>query len=232
MRKLFTLITVSLLCISSLHLSAYNGIKLNSLSEGNRPFVLKPVEDSENGVKSKIIATAGAGLNLFGMYMELRYLASTYYSYEDNIAGHQSSPMINVMVDYGLGKKFSAGIAFGYQTAKVNLKDVVYYGDRYQDNWTRMHFAVRGDYYIVAKENISLYTGAKFGYNMYTVTSNVPTFYYPNYVNNIGVYPSAISAQAHFGFSYFMNGLFGFNAEVGLGWGGPYLAAAGLTIKI
>jgi len=228
MKKFFTFLITSSVCLSSLNLSANNGLKLSSLPDKNRPFMLHPVSDSDNGIKGKVMLTAGIGLNLFATYLEARYTLSTNYNFEGNITSHQSSPMFNAALDYGLGKRLSAGAAFGYQTARINFEDGTY-GARYYDTWTRIHLAIRGDYYIIAKDNISLYTGAKFGYNMYTVNS---TYNVPGYVSRLDVYPSVVSVQAHFGFSYYAGGRVGFNTEVGLGFGGPYLIAAGLAIKI
>ncbi|HLC84120.1 MAG TPA: hypothetical protein VJI69_09835 [Bacteroidia bacterium] len=225
-KKTILLILLSIISVSSMR--AYDGTKLNALS--GKPFHLKSGADEE-GVKGKIIITAGVGLNLLGTTLELRYIGNTIYNFDGNIAGHDAWPMINGAVDYGLGKQVSVGVAFGYQKVTMNLKNVVAANDKHYDTWTRIHFAARGDYYIVAKENISLYTGVKLGYNLYSVSSTVPTSVYPGYTSNLW-YPQPLSAQAHFGFSYFVKGMVGFNAEVGLGYGVPYLFAAGVTVKI
>lgn len=233
MKKQTLFLTAFALFVLSLNLSAYDGLKLNALPDKNHPFKLSPsASDSDEGVKGKIIITAGIGLNFIGTSLELRYLTSPYYYFEGNLNGHKASPMYNVAVDYGLGEKVSVGVAFGYQTIQINFRDIYTTGDSYHDNWTRIHFAARGDYYIVAKENISLYTGVKLGYNLYTVTTTLPANDFPNYTENLGVYPPPVSAQAHFGFSYFVSGIFGVNAEFGLGYGGPYMFAAGATVKI
>lgn len=231
MKKQTLFLTALVLCMFSLNIRAYDGIKLNALPDKNHPFKLSPSSDDDEGVKGKIIVTAGVGLNLLGTTLELRYLANAIYDFEGNIAGHNAWPMINAGVDYGLGKQVSVGVAFGYQKVTMNLKDVVAVNDTHYDTWTRIHFAARGDYYIVAKENISLYTGVKLGYNLYAVSSTVPENYYPGYKDNLW-YPQPLSAQAHFGFSYFVKGIVGFNAEIGLGYGVPYLFAAGVTVKI
>lgn len=233
MKKLISLFITCALFFSSLNLRAFEEFKLKPLRENNTYIInsLKQ-DDSDDGVKGKIMVTAGVGFNVFATLLEARYLLSSYYSFEGNISSSEASPMINAAVDYGFARKFSVGVAFGYQTAKINLRDIVTTGDRYTDTWRRLHFAVRGDYYIVAKENINLYTGLKFGYNMYTVSTTVPQNYYPGYLDNLDVYPQPMSVQAHFGFSYYFMDLVGFNTEVGIGFGGPYLFAAGLSVKI
>lgn len=234
MKKLIPFIITGTLIICSFDVGAYEKFKLQQLPAKKQPFIIKSLaqDASDEGVKGKIMATAGVGFNIFGKLLEGRYYLSTYYDFGDNISSSQGSPMYNIGVDYGFAKKFSVGVAFGYQTAVINLKDVVRMGDHYEDRWTRIHMAFRGDYYIVAKENLNLYTGLKFGYNMYTVKTTVPAQYYPGYLSNLDVTPQPLSIQAHFGFSYYFMDMIGFNAEVGVGFGGPYLFAAGVAVKI
>ena len=231
--KKFPLIIFIAFCIFSLNLKAYDGLNLTALPKKDQAFVLKRLPgDEDEGVKGKIIVTAGIGLNWLGTTMELRYLTSSYYDYSGSISGHQTMPMFNIAGDYGLLKNLSVGGAFGYQTVRINFSDIGGPSLGYHDTWTRLHFAVRGDYYIVANKNISLYTGAKLGYNIYTVQTTIPASVEPNYLQNMNVYTNPISAQAHFGFSYFVNGAVGVNAEFGLGYGGPYMLAVGATVKL
>ncbi|HEY0029250.1 MAG TPA: hypothetical protein VGC65_00715 [Bacteroidia bacterium] len=233
MKNLSILFSALLLSFLSLNLSADNELRLNSLPDKNHPFTLKPQAASDDeGVKGKILITAGIGLNFLGTSLELRYLTSPYYDFSDVITGHQASPMYNAAIDYGLGKQVSVGVAFGYQTVRINMQDVGSPNANYHDDWVRIHLAARGDYYIIANEEVSLYTGAKLGYNLFTVSTTIPKSMEPNYLENLGVYPNPISAQAHFGFSYFVKGIAGFNAEFGIGYGGPYILAVGATIKI
>ena len=181
----------------------------------------------------------GIGLNLMGPSLQVKYTLSSMWSnssYES--MSTKQSPMFNFGVDYGLSDKFSAGVAFGYQTAKVNIDSYEYNSNTGNsdlvtntDSWKRIHFAVKGDYHIIAKKHISLYTGVKIGYNKYSMTSTY-TKYDPSYVSRLNVTPSPVSLQAHFGINYYFNGMIGFNAEVGIGYGGPYIFAAGLAVKI
>lgn len=232
MKKILLLSIACITCISSV-LSAKEFTSY-SLTGVKKPFVIKSLKasDSDDGVKGKIMITAGAGFNVFGTILEARYLLSSNYNYDGYISSHKTSPMYNLGVDYGLGEKFSVGVAVGFQTAKIQFSDLYTTNDNYYDSWKRILIAARGDYYIIAKENISLYTGLKLGFNMYTVTTNLPPSDYPNYIENMDVYPQPASVQAHFGFSYYFNDMIGFNTEVGLGFGGPYLFHAGLAIKI
>ena len=142
----------------------------------------------------------------------------------------KETPMFNVMADYGLGKKVTVGVAFGYQKATVDW-DFGSFSTGYIDTWTRIHLAVRGDYDIIAKDNMVMYTGAKIGYNIYSLSSTASAWD-PNYQTDLNVHLNPISVQAHFGFSYFFAKIVGLNAEVGIGYGGPYLFAIGATVKI
>jgi len=187
--------------------------------------------DDDNGVKGKFILTAGAGFNFSGLNYRFRYASTYYFQYMDgsSILSVKSIPMLNFMADYGIGKRVTVGIAAGYQTSTVTWTDD--YHPEVIDKWTRIHAAVRGDYWIVAEENIGVYTGLKLGYNSYRLSS---TTFKPDpwSQQKVGyIYPSAVSVQAHFGFNYWFSGVIGLNAEMGLGFGGPYVCAAGITAK-
>jgi hypothetical protein len=216
---------------SSLHMSATEGFKLNTEHHQKRSLLQRPAGDSDEGVKDKIMITAGAGLNLLGTTMELRYLANGYYAFEDHVSGHNALPLLNLAVDYGFHEKFSAGVAFGYQKVTMNLHDIITVGDVQHDTWTRLHFAARADYYIVSNDNLNLYTGVKLGYNLYTVTTTIPQQYYPDYTHHLW-FPATTCEQAHFGMSYYFSDMVGVNAEIGLGFGSPYLLEAGLAIRL
>ena len=84
---------------------------------------------------------------------------------------------------------------------------------------------------IIAKRNLSLFTGFRLGYNHCTMKSTF-TDIYPNYTKNLDVTMEKYAIQAHLGFSYFIKGIVGFNSEVGLSYGGPYYAALGICVKI
>ncbi|MDF2436068.1 MAG: hypothetical protein K0Q95_444 [Bacteroidota bacterium] len=183
----------------------------------------------DNGVKGKVIIGANAGFNVFATLLTARYYLSDYYDFDGYISSAKASPLFHLSVDYGFARKFSAGVDFGYQNARI---DVSSYGSTFTDSWNRILLAARGDYHIIAKENMSLYTGLKLGYNMYTVNSTASEKDLPGYTSRLGVNPQATSVQAHFGYSYFFRGKLGVNAEVGIGFGGPYLFSAGLAYKI
>jgi hypothetical protein len=187
----------------------------------------------DNGIKGKILVSAGVGFNATRTALLLNYSA-----HEGDVKGtpviNSSSqiPLINVGVDYGLARRFSAGIALGYQSIKLNA-NAISNGIAGTDTWTRIHMAVRGDYHIVATDNVSLYTGLKFGYNMYSLKSTYSSVD-PTYVADVKPIgkPLTTGVQAHMGFSYFFNGMVGFNTEVGLAIGGPYYFAVGIGFKL
>ncbi len=227
-----SLLIAFVLCVFSYTLSASDGLKLSSIPDKNHTFILKHVNDSaEDGIKGKIMITVGVEFNSWGSALQKKYLSSRNYSFIGNIESHPASPMFYAMVDYGFSKKISFGIAFGYQTAKIKLKDIDNTEDKYFDSWQRVHLAARGDYFIISKENLNLYTGIKIGYNIYRVTSNVPESIYPGYLKNLDVYPSEGTFQAHLGFCYYIK-MIGLNAEIGLGYDLQYLCAVGIKIKI
>lgn len=205
------------------------------IKNGNKLLEIKKNAGSDDdGIKGKIMVNAGVGLNGTRSFLRLQYRTtdSTSTSGPPNITSSTQIPLLNIGVDYGFAKRFSVGAAFGYQSIKLNAGA----GSNFiagTDTWTRLHIAVRGDYYIVAKENLNLYTGLKVGYNIYNVKSTY-TKLDPNYISKLETYvsgPLKTGVQAHFGFSYFFNGMIGINTEVGLAIGGPYFFAAGLGFK-
>ena len=197
----------------------------------------KSKSNGDDGVKGKIMVNAGIGLNGTRSFLRLQYndfstFDSVNTSGAPTITSSSQIPLINVGVDYGFARRFSVGAAFGYQSIKLNA-NAASNGIEGTDTWTRFHMAVRGDYYIVANENLNLYTGLKVGYNIYNVKSTYSAIF-PNYISNLKSNvpgPLTTGFQAHFGFSYFFNGMIGFNTEVGLAIGGPYYFAAGLGFK-
>jgi hypothetical protein len=193
---------------------------------------IKAAPTGDEGIKGRTIIGVNAGFNVFSKLLEARYYLSNVYSYEGTISSSSASPLYHLSVDYGFAERFSAGVDIGFQKATIQFNDVLAYGDSYSDHWTRILLAARADYHIVAKENMSLYTGLKFGYNMYTVKTDFPEKDFPGYTANMNVNPQTVSVQAHFGYTYFFQGKFGVNAEIGLGFGGPYLFSAGLAYKI
>ncbi len=198
--------------------------------EKDHSFSMNTINDSvETRIKGKLIITAGVGLNLWGRALQKTYLKSSNYSFIGNIESHRASAMYNTIVDYGISKKISIGAAFGYQKAIINLMHLDNTEDKYFDSWTRLHLALRGDYFIKSKENFDLYSGISICYNKYTVTSNVPDSLYPQYLDNLGVRPSLMTFQGHAGFHYYIKKI-GFNAEVGFGYGAPAIGAFGLTL--
>ncbi len=188
---------------------------------------------SDDGVKGKIMVNAGIGLNGTRAFLLLQYKSYDSTANSVPIINTTSQiPLINVGVDYGFARKFSVGVAFGYQSIKLNAS-AASNGIAGTDTWTRFHMSGRADYYIVAKENINLYTGLKVGYNIYNVKSTYTTID-PTYISKLKSYvsgPLKVGVQAHFGFSYFFNGMIGINTEVGIAVGGPYYLGAGLGFK-
>lgn len=222
-------------------LSAFSGYaftpdtkELNRSSETYQNNInLKGKEDSDEGINGKIRVTGNVGFNATRVSLLVRYNIDTSGTLSTPIITSSSQiPLLNLGVDYGFAKRFSVGAAFGYQSIKLNA-NAIKNGIAGTDTWTRIHLAVRGDYYIVATENVNLYTGLKIGYNTYSVKSTY-TSINPNYINqtiSLTGKPLAAGVQAHIGFSYYFNGLVGFNTEAGLAVGGPYYLALGIGAK-
>jgi hypothetical protein len=226
------LTSIAALYFSMLPAFAGNDLPSAPDSTVSNTFSIKSTHD-DGGAKGKIMVTAGVGFNFTQLNYVVRYESSGYFiSLGDGpvISKVSSMPLINIMADYGIGERVSVGVAGGYQ------KTTVYWGDgsRYfnmTDDWTRIHIAVRGDYRIIAKKDLGLYTGVKIGFNKYTMVSSTFQAVDPNYINNMHLNLSPVSIQAHFGVSYWFSGIAGLNAEVGIGYGGPYVFAIGATAK-
>ncbi len=189
--------------------------------------------DDENGIRGKLLFSTGIGYNIWGDRLDAKYSSTLFRADKYENEQVRTSPIFNFSIDYGIIKNLSAGVSIGYQKAAVTY---LYYGVSdnvtYTDNWTRIHTSVRVDYHILAKEKLSLYTGLKYGYNNYSVESDLNKSY-PNYNAKYNIHMNTLhSVQAHLGFSYYFNKTIGLNAETGLGIGGPYLGAIGLAIKI
>ncbi len=238
MKTKFTLLIVLILFINKANaLGDLDNLNLKSSIYSKHPFIIKSLksESDDEGNKGKIMLAAGVGFNLLGSSLYVKYSLDNNYNTSNTVLKARSAPMYNFSVDYGLLKNLTVGAAFGYQTATVTISNGYNYNNgnyyNYIDTWKRIHLAVRADYDIVRSQNICLYTGMKFGYNIYHMTSTITPFD-PTYTTRLNVTPSPVSIQAHFGFSYYFSGIVGFNTEVGIGYGGPYLAAVGLAIKI
>ena len=240
MKKIYKSIALIAILAFAFTASAKDNLNTNSNPNDLNSFsiIKRHRDDNDNGIKHKLILEVGVGLNASPLNYRLRYDLSPInnnnvngYSYAYSINSVRSIPMINVMADFGLSRRFSVGAAFGYQATVVNWTDDNT-GLKYSDNWTRIHAAVRGDYWIVAKDNLGLYTGVKFGVNKYTMVSSSATSVDPNYISNAGITFSPVSAQIHIGFSYWFAKVVGINAEFGIGFGGPYIGAIGITAKI
>lgn len=236
MKKQLFYLTFSTFFIASTNISnaAKLNLQINDINTSSSPAKTAKGNNGDNGIKGKIMVSGAVGFNATRTLLLAKYIAA------DDIAGNitpvisstSQVPLINLGVDYGLASKFSAGVAFGYQSIKLNA-DAANNGIAGTDTWTRIHMAVRGDYYIVTNDNINLYTGLKIGYNIYNVKSTYSSLN-PNYISNlkseVGT-PLTTGVQAHFGFSYYFNGMIGFNTEAGLAVGGPYYFAVGVGFK-
>ncbi|MCW3072538.1 MAG: hypothetical protein JWO44_2428 [Bacteroidetes bacterium] len=187
-------------------------------------------EDGEKEqLKGRFIINAGAGFNLFATSLTLKYA----FRYNINTNAATAGPVFHAGCDFGILKNLSVGVDAGYQTAQIGLE---YYDENgnyylYMDKWKRYYVTARADYHIIAKNNVSLYTGLRIGFNMYSVTPAAAPYQYYYYSPRELNLATGIT-QAHIGFCYFFKGIVGANVEVGLGYGGPFIGSAGLSFKI
>jgi len=234
MKKIFPVFSAAFIFMQSFSLQAGHFIELGTLN--------KKSAVQNDGIQGKFMINAGIGGNFLGTALSFKYQLSSFWDdrAEDARFSKSVSPFYHLSVDYGLSRQFSVGVGFGYQTARVEISD--YGGTTYQttfnsadypfvDSWQRIYMGVKGDYHILAKDNFSLYTGLRLGYNVYSIKSTVSP-HYPTYTQELNVDPSPVSLQVHIGASYYFNSIVGFNAEVGLGIGVPYVATVGLAVKI
>ena len=196
-----------------------------------------------NGVKNKLFITPGLGLNILPLFLKFTYAQqSNWKSSGDENLQHirtHATPLYNISLSFGILKFLSAGATVGYQTAKVDIEahkfnHVTGIEGYVVDSWKRINITGRADYYILKKQKILLYTGVKIGYNFYSMTSTL-TPSMPEYTDKlplVDVIPFKMCTQVCFGCSYYFYKIIGCNAEVGLGIGGPYLTAAGFTLRI
>ena len=153
-------------------------------------------------VRGQLMITGGIGANIWGTLLQYNYMSGSYWKNTANTISGSSKPMFVIAADYGLGRRFSAGLAFGYQSAKVAVSDHYYISAGkpipYEDRWKRLHFAVRGDFYFVQLERMNLYTGLKLGYSTFTMTSQRSEVQ-PLYTSQLHVKPLAVSVQERLG---------------------------------
>ncbi len=232
MRKSILLVATSWLCAFAAHAGP------NDTTNGALPVVLKSEsvwKDNSVGIQGKFMLTAGIGFNAVSDVTSINYIQSKFWN--DSLAGKawqglavntfSQSPFYNLMLDYGLTDNISAGIGLGYQTMSIQWGTTNIF---FTDNWTRFAPSLRADYHFVAKKKMSLYAGGRLGYNFYSLSSDFSA-YHPAYSKNFDGGPSKGIAQIHGGFSYFIKGFIGINAELGYSYGENYYAGIGLTFK-
>ena len=229
-------ITLFLLCVLSLSFYKASAGTSTELNKSTR--LLLPAQDESDNVKGKLFITAGIAFNIFSIEQLARYTSSPLYLDSSNFgfdyATYRSTPLFHGLVDYGIAKKFTIGIGFGYQKNTVadwehdEYNPFTGYYDRYYytDKWTRINIGARGLFHMVRTERISLYAGMRISGNMYTHSTNYGD---SRYFTKLKVHPAPVSVQVLFGFSVFVTKNLGFNTELGLG--GPYFFSLGLTSK-
>lgn len=83
------------------------------------------------------------------------------------ISERQASPVLGLLYDYQIGKKFSLGGNLSFQTFTVSVKDSVSSQLLEQGRVNRIYAGLRGIFYLDNKDHLDIYTGFKFGYILF-----------------------------------------------------------------
>ncbi len=221
MNNIRVLFFAVLVGFSSAESMAYT-VKSNKAMAPKRSF-------ADDGIGGKLVITPGAGFNILGTTLLVKYnLRDIYYGFDANKG--KSSAMYNFSMDYGIAEKISVGFAYGFQTATITINDGAASG--WIDTWTRNHFSVRADYYFVAEQHNFFYGGIKIGYNVFGLKTTAKGYTAEQYKNRINVHPNPFSAQIHIGYTHYFKSRIGANIEAGIGYGGPFLGAIGISVKL
>ena len=117
MKKSISLLLLAFLLIGNQIAAGNNPFKEKlDFSKKEMPLRYKAPFGEEDGIKNKFLISAGAGFNIWGGLITLRYISSNYWenrNYQSIIPN--GNPMLNASVDYGVLKNFSVGLAFGYR---------------------------------------------------------------------------------------------------------------------
>jgi hypothetical protein len=170
--------------------------------------------------QGQIGITAGIGYSLIGGLFDA-------VTDGDNVEG-TGTPVINGMVDYGIGDKFSLGLAVSYQSFKAEYSDYLHFDftqESFEEKWSCLSIGVRPLLHFGNSDNFGMYTGARVGFT---------TWSYSNSSNNItfietDVSLGTIGVQPLFGANIYFTDNIGMNMEIGIG---TYLAAAGIKVRL
>ncbi len=151
------------------------------------------------------------------------------------------TPNISEMIDIGLSKKISIGIASSYQTEIVNWS-TDFLGP-FSDKITRTNFALRLFYNFPINPQFDIYVGVRVGASYWADISSSNNYVqvghmasgYPIYgqfyfLNDNYISSFVPSFQILSGIRYYPFKNIGVYAEFGIG--SPYLAEGGLTFRI
>ncbi len=153
-------------------------------------------------------------------------LIGTIFDITTSISGTEgsSSPVINVMADYGVLNIVSVGLAFSNQQYRIEFDDSS--GD-FVDKIRCLNFGLRPLLHFYNSDNLDLYGGFRISYTRWSATSTNTVAGYdplePYSLRSVGFQPLG-------GVSYYFTDWVGLNMEVGLG--GVYIFAVGAKIRL
>jgi len=141
------------------------------------------------------------------------------------------TPSLGGTIDYGIGKKFSIGLAASYQSEMISHEETPY-----NDEISRTNAAIRFLYHLNRKSTrFDNYIGLRLGCSYWqdrpsltsfyqTVPYPIPIFYF------IGASHLLVpSFQFLYGICLYISDTFGFHLEAGIG--SPYLIEGGITFR-
>ncbi|MBN8702918.1 MAG: hypothetical protein J0M08_07625 [Bacteroidetes bacterium] len=188
-------------------------------------WLVKPNSVFAQKEKGDIVVTGGASFSLVGL---LANLAKESVNTSGSSASISVTPGMNVMLDYGVAKVFSLGVAASYQSLTSKYSD--YYDDNgyyfvgnFKTTISRTNIGVRPLFHFGGtSENLDMYAGGRISYTLWSVTGD-------NTGEFINQFNSRPTFQALVGMRYFFTQNIGFNLEGAIG--SPYYAMMGLNLK-
>jgi len=166
--------------------------------------------------QGEAVLTIGVGNSLIGTIFDIVTSASGTEG--------SSSPVINVMVDYGMIDMISLGVAFSNQQYRIEFDDSS--GD-FVDKIRCLNFGLRPLLHFYNSDNLDLYGGFRISYTRWSATStNTVAGYDPLEPYSL----SSVGFQPLGGVSYYFTDWAGLNMEVGLG--GVYIFAVGARLRL
>lgn len=174
-----------------------------------------------------IQVTGGIGYSLIGSLFNATIDAAT--TTDPDVEGG-GTPVINGMVDYAVGDRFTIGLAGSYQSFNIRYTDDYATsqgensGNAYKTKWNCLNIGLRPLFHVGNSESLDLYVGARISKTIWSYSSGNSD----DQSEDGGVSLPGIGVQPLFGGTYYFTDNIGLNMEIGIG---TYLTAIGLNAK-